>query len=94
MTAIIRRDWSKREIIEQREHTGYRPGRVVGGYISDLVALKKAIILCGSCSRKFNRVKNGYVIPINTPLVNGRCDGCKQIDSRNTLYLHHEQLPR
>lgn len=62
--------------------------------MADLVALKKCVILCPSCSPKFNSTGNDYVVPHNVPKVQGRCDGCKQPHLMNTMFMHHEQIPR
>lgn len=94
MTAIIRRDWTKAEKTFSHAHTGYKSDRLPGGYIYDLVALQKCVILCPSCSPKFDSTKNGYVIPRNIPRTSGRCDGCKNFHHMNTMFMHHEQLPR
>lgn len=64
------------------------PGRpdliTPGGYIYDLAALKKAILLCWKCSRKFNYQSVGYekvepVIPGYNYVIS-TCDGCKKHD--------------
>jgi hypothetical protein len=56
------------------------------GWLSDLIALRKVIILCSFCRSKFNPRQHGYrrvFIPDYTGKtdgyqVNGTCDWCKQ----------------
>ncbi len=64
--------------------------RLAGGWISDLAALGKAVILCESCKRKWKPAKVGYVPkrlwPGAPDHVVGDCDGCGQM-CRGILYL-------
>ena len=62
-------------------------GRVTGGWIADLVALEKAIALCGLCVNKFDAAKHGYVTKMDIPFVRGECDGCRQYADRARLFL-------
>lgn len=83
--------FSKREIAESFEHPGRRTTahgyQSAASWISDLVALKKFIILCSVCREHFNPRKNHYRLAYvpdtsgktNGYQVNGKCDGCKQM---------------
>ena len=82
--------FSKKEIAKSFEHPGRRTNphgyQSPASWISDLVALKKLIILCSICRQHFNPRKNGYrraYIPDSSGKtsgfeVNGKCAGCKQ----------------
>ena len=82
--------FSFKEKLDSFEHPGRRTTphgyQSPASWISDLVALKKLIILCPFCRIKFNPGKHNYrrfYIPDVTGLtdgyvVNGKCDGCKQ----------------
>ncbi len=53
--------------------------RLPGGWIGDLVALGKAVVLCDWCRRKFDFRKAGYERRQLWPgqrFVMGDCDGC------------------
>ena len=53
--------------------------RLAGGWVSDLAALGKAIVLCDGCRKKFDHGRYGYVRRALLPgqrFVMGDCDGC------------------
>src|SRR3990167_10022110 len=83
--------FSKQEVLKSYEHPGRKTTahgyQSAASWISDLVALKKFIILCSVCREHFNPRKNGYR-PAYVPdtsgktdgyQVNGKCDGCKEM---------------
>lgn len=54
-----------------------RPGtRAPGGWIADLVALRKNVLLCDGCDAKWQPRRAGYRQQFVDPYVIGRCDGC------------------
>lgn len=66
-------------------------GRVHGGWIADLVALEKAVILCElHCYRKFDPGSVGYeeiqLVPTHNFVI-GDCDGCKIISVKCRMFL-------
>ena len=68
-----------------------RPLRVVSGsWISDLVTLGKAILLCDHCAHKFNYKEAGYVVVRQVVpgynYVISKCDGCKSNPVQCTLH--------
>lgn len=74
------------------EDRGMAPRRVRGGYIDDLVALGKSVMLCTSmCERKFDATANGYATSRRIPLAMGKCDGCGQFHNLNRLFLPASQ---
>ena len=72
-----------------RGQRGTPRGMLSGSWISDLAALKKAIVLCDMCARKWNPAKAGYVSkrlwPGAPDHVVGDCDSCGTM-GRGTLY--------
>ena len=77
-----------------RQRAGARRGggRNAGGWIADLVDLKKAIMLCFLCMRKFDWKKNGYVPRKAVPGYNhvlANCDACLSW-GRAKLFLPRE----
>ena len=80
MANIIKARWTTKEILKSNMHPGKPKGRVTGGWIDDLAALRKSICLCDMCKRKFNRRTYRYDGPVEVAgykYVNSICDGCK-----------------
>lgn len=68
---------------------GAPSGRLAGGWLDDLATLKKAIVLCHRCVKKFNYKAYGYKrsrILAWDPFVLGDCDGCGVFQQGN-LFL-------
>ena len=84
---------AKQESLHNRVKTCEAPGRrwdrVAGGWISDLVALEKAICLCDKCQHKFAHAKVNYEkveLFANSTFVISNCNGCKSFMTRCKLY--------
>ncbi len=77
------------------EDRGMNSGRLRGGYVADLVALNKAVVLCtdnvSRCWKKFNAKANKYVLSRTVPMVRGKCDGCGQYSNLARMYLSAKQ---
>lgn len=72
-------------------------GKTVGSHISDMVALRKLIMLCVHCEGKFDRKNAGYLRSRLIPLARGRCDGCYTDGNVCAAFLHqdsHQLNPR
>lgn len=82
--------FSKAEILDSKIHPGRQTNPQHGyqsavAWISDLISLRKTIILCSFCQAKFNPRKFRYrvmFVPDDTGktdgyTVNGYCDSCK-----------------
>jgi len=82
--------FSKQEKLDSMRHPGRQTNPKHGyqsavAFISDLIALRKVIILCSFCRAKFNPRRFGYrVVYVADPTgktdgftVNGDCDSCK-----------------
>ena len=87
---LARRQWTDRDRLKATEDKGRHWKRVAGGYMDDLAALRKSIVLCSQCVYKFNPRLNRYRKETDFPQVTGRCDGCKAHDARCTLYVAEE----
>lgn len=70
---------------------GRRIGKPAGSYIADLVALKKAIVLCGLCVHKFDAKRNHYFHE-KSMRVQGNCDGCRRFSPQANLCVHESSL--
>lgn len=92
--ALHLKPWTEQRMALASESTGKKSGTTAGSYISDLVSLKKAILLCSSCRPKFDIKSNGYVTQARMPMCGGKCDGCKEMGMGRRLFLHHSQMPR
>ena len=74
------RSWTGRNLLKASEAPGKPARRLAGGWVSDLAALGKAILLCDFCAHKFDPRKYGYERKQAVPghaFVMGRCDGCR-----------------
>lgn len=80
-----------KKIPQNFEFEGRRVGLPEGSYIDSLVSLRKAIVLCWKCRRKFNEKTSHYKKPWNIPYVRmSRCDGCRVFQQRAEIFIHEE----
>lgn len=75
-----------------REAPGRPVGHPEGSWIADLVALRKAIILCRTCDHRFDPDRHHYYKDRKFPFVQGRCDGCRQFAYQGRLHIHESAL--
>ena len=80
---MTRLDRAKSKLAPLRPKT-----RVAGGWLSDMVALQRVILLCSGCEPKFGARTAGYRKDPIWEAVHP-CDGCKQIRQTKT-YLPEE----
>ena len=73
---IAKQKWTDQDRLKATEDKGRHWKRPAGGYIDDLAALRKCIVLCSFCVHKFNPRRNRYRKETDFPQVTGRCDGC------------------
>ena len=92
MGILVRKDFSPGEIKRaQVARDEFRPNRYTSGSanLDDMVALRKAVILCDQHARKFNRRAARYELhpAENMRRVQGACDVCK-VFGFAFLFLH------
>lgn len=75
----------------ETKRTEFRPNRYTSGSanLDDMIALRKAVILCGAHARKFEPAKAHYRAhpDKNVRRVRGNCDWCQQFGFA-TLFLN------
>ena len=90
MIGIIDRNPSREKQFRSAKAPGRPNRRLAGGWVADLAALGKAIVLCDFCVRKFNAKACGYkarrVVPYSKYVI-GDCDGCKRPNQQATMFL-------
>jgi hypothetical protein len=103
--------FSRREILDSQEHPGRQNNARRSGYqtnatwITQLIDLKKPVILCGFCRPKFDpkahRYRRFFCLDSNGQngfITDGRCDDCKQdtrlTPGRGTMFIPEEHYPQ
>ena len=91
MPAIVRgkQFWTPFRTLMASEDTGRAQGRLPGGHVMDLSDMRKAILLCPDCIRKFPAKRSEYVTKKNLPVVRGKCDGCRGYTMAGRLLVHY-----
>ena len=87
-TVLVKRQWTPNELLAVDEAPGRTPGRSAGGWVADIAALKKVILLCSGCTHKFNPGRVHYRREKEFPVCQGKCDGCRTFDSKCSWYIH------
>ena len=95
LSLIQKEKTSKGREFLSRAEPGRPKRRLPGGYIDDLAALKKAILLSPDEARKFNATENGYATPRhndpNFSLCNGYSDASGEwLSGTGILFLPKE----
>lgn len=76
----------------QLVYSGRKVGRIPGGHIADLVALRQTIILCDSHHRKFDAKRAGYFEEKKIQC-GGQCDACREeMPANGHLFIHEDFL--
>ncbi len=81
--------WTPARRLFAGQSPGRGKGRLPGGHVGDREDLKKALLFCQGCVRKFNHIRAGYTKKRNLPVVRGRCDGCQEYTPQGHLMVHH-----
>ena len=94
-TVIVRKDFTPGEIKRAEvKRVEFRRNRYTSGsaHLDDMIALRKAIILCDQHARKFKPRAVQYELhpADNMRRVIGNCDHCKALGT-GTLFLHASQ---
>ena len=79
MAFLLQPDTKVDRVKAAKGQRGAPSKRLAGGWIGDLTALGKAVVLCDGCRRKFDAKRAGYERRQLWPgqkFVLGDCDGC------------------
>lgn len=84
MDILVPQQYTQRQIkAADMKRVEFRPGRYTSGSanLDDMIALRKAVILCDSHARKFDPKKASYRAHPDKAMrrVIGNCDVCKQV---------------
>lgn len=94
MFAILR-NWNSRENrLKAALFGGPASGTIRGSWLSDLAALKKAVMLCSSCQPRWKASAHGYERRMVGPghrEARGECDGCGAHNELCAMYLPKER---
>ena len=90
VTVLAKQQWTPKQLLAAGEADPKPARRVAGGWIADLAALKKVILLCPSCTHKFNPGRVNYRREKEFPVAQGKCDGCNTFDSKCSWYVYEE----
>ena len=63
-------------------------GMPAGTWVDGQVANRNAICLCRSCRFRFNAKRHNYIAATRWGNVIGKCDGCREHTTDQTLYIH------
>ena len=89
-TLLIKKDWTRQQVLDAHEAGGRPKGRLAGGHVYDLSAQKKIITLCSDCTHKFNPAKVGFRKEKEFPFVDATCDGCSAKQQKCSMYIFDE----
>ncbi|MEQ1844124.1 MAG: hypothetical protein ABL983_00935 [Nitrospira sp.] len=89
-TILIKKDWTRQQVLDAHEVGGRPKGRLAGGHVYDLAAQKKIITLCSDCTHKFNPAKVGFRKEKEFPFVDATCDGCSAKQQKCSMYIFDE----
>jgi hypothetical protein len=87
---LIRKNWTRADLLKDAEAGGRKRGRPAGGWIADIAAQKKVITLCPLCTGKFNPARVNYRKDKELPICSAKCDGCSTWDTRCSAYFCEE----
>ena len=95
ITIHIPKPFTRARYLDSMEHPG-RPSRsIAGSWISDFVALGKAIMLCPFCVHKFHPRSHQYEVWRNEWYSIAKCDDCKQLSRQIRTFIpqrYHAEL--
>ena len=85
---LIHRPMTKLDLAKSKIAPLRPKGRVAGGWLSDMTAAERVILLCSECEPKFNHKVARYMKDPIWEAIHP-CDGCKQLRQTKT-YLSEE----
>ena len=84
--------WKYRGEKTLREAPGRPMGKPHGTHISDMVDLRKVILLCWRCQPRFFYKRAKYYKDLVFTHTTGKCDACKEFEPRAQAYYPEERL--
>jgi len=97
-TILTPQQWTAQDRLKALEFGGRKRGTLGGSLVSDMVCLKKTIVLCGTCQGKFDWRHHQYysVRHYEHQAVCGPCDVCKIYINGNDgrLFIHEAMRPK
>lgn len=81
---LIPREMTKVDQVKSKLAPLRKKGRAPGGWLSDLVALERVILLCPACAVKFDARGAHYRKDPDWEAVHP-CDGCKELRQTSTF---------
>lgn len=87
---LVKRTYTRADMLKNAEAPGKPKGRTAGGWVDDIAAQKKVILLCPLCTRKFNPARVHYRKEKEFPVAIGKCDGCDTHDLHCSWYVYDE----
>lgn len=85
---LIPRRYTKRDEVQAKLDPGRKNGKPVGTYLSDLISLRKIILLCPSCQHPFRYWDHGY--RREEMLCVSKCDACRESGDNIRTYVPEE----
>jgi hypothetical protein len=89
-TILVKKTFTDADVLKSMEAPGRKRGRTAGGWVADIAAQKKVILLCPGCTHKFNPGRVNYRKEKEFPVCQGTCDGCTTFDTRCSWYIYDE----
>jgi hypothetical protein len=95
---IVRRKWSLVDLLKAKLKSAEDPGRKIGkpkgSYLDDLVSLRKSIVFCVGCERKFDHRRHKYSKPTGVPYWQGDCDVCREFCQTAAFFVPNENMTK
>ncbi len=84
--------WKYRGEQPLREAFGRPVGKPHGTFISDMVEMRKVILLCWRCQPRFYYKRANYYKDMVFQHTTGKCDACKRFEPRGQAFYPEERL--
>lgn len=87
---VIPRMMTKRDEVQAKLDPGRKRGKPVGTYMSDLVAMRKIVLLCPSCQVPFDKEYWNHGYRREDMLCVSKCDACRKPGDNIRTYVPEE----
>lgn len=95
LTIHVPKPDTSRRRLQSYEHGGAPSGRIPGGWVADLIGLKRSLMFCPFCVNKFHPKQHAYELWRREWLAVASCDGCKHTSPYCKVFIHqsfHDDL--